>query len=223
MFRPLFLLSFVFLAMAVRAQVVNLPPMRIMDVGGRPYIDNWKNEAEGTPYFKDGWGKGTVTLKSGKRYAGIDLQVDLYQQAVYFTYDQQARHFTEPVIECSIAYPDKKDTTTYLFRTGYPVSGARNESTLYQVLAEGPRYHLLSFISRRLTEKTGYGTGTRPVFQEEKQLYLFDPVQKLLLPADKKLDIEKLSASTPGCLNNKGSRPKNEGERVKLVKCWNGG
>jgi hypothetical protein len=197
----------------------SLPPMTLLDAGGRRYFDNWVNEVEGTAFFKDGWGKGYVVLKSGRRFNDVVLQVDLYRQQVYFQHQGATYSFHEPVVEAVIQYPDDTDRPERLFRTGYPSAGSHNASTVYEVLADGSRLQLLAWHGKNLVEKTNYGGAAVKQFVAETQYWLYDVASKLLVPVDKKTDLTLLSGLPARC-NPKG-RPRNTEDWIKLVQCAN--
>lgn len=197
----------------------SLPPMTLLDAGGRRYFDNWVNEVEGTAFFKDGWGKGYVVLKSGRRFNDVVLQVDLYQQQVYFQHQGATYSFNEPVVEAMIQYPDDADRPQRLFKTGYPSVGSHNAATVYEVLADGSRLQLLAWHGKKLVEKTNYGGAAVKQFVAETQYWLYDVASKALVPADKKTDLAALTGLPAQCSSK--SRPRSTEDWIKLVQCAN--
>ncbi len=195
----------------------SLPPMTLLDAGGRRYFDNWVNEVEGSAFFKDGWGKGYVILKSGRRFNDVVLQVDLYQQQVYFQYEGATYSFHEPVIEAVIQYPDDAERPQRVFRTGYGASSSQGVQTVYEVLADGRRLQLLARHSKKLIEKTNYGGAAVKQFVADTQYWLYDTASKALVLIDKKTDPAVLPSIPAGCLAQ--GRPRNTTDWVKLVLC----
>lgn len=197
----------------------SLPPMTLLDAGGRRYFDNWVNEVEGTAFFKDGWGKGYVVLKSGRRFNDVVLQVDLYQQQVYFQHQGATYTFNEPVTEAVIQYPDDEGQSQRLFRTGYPPTGSQGATALYEVLADGARLQLLARHTKKLVEKTNYGGAAVKQFVADTQYWLYDAVRQAWTPIDKKTEVAAIPAISAICAGK--GRPRSMADWAQLVLCVN--
>lgn len=97
------------------------PFLMKIDEMGRVLPNVGKDNVKGFPFLHEVTAKGWVKLKNGNRVSGFDLQVDLYNNALYFIFNGQYYQFAEPVAECQLAFPDNDDSLRYQFRSGYPV------------------------------------------------------------------------------------------------------
>lgn len=96
------------------------PFLMKIDEMGRVLPNVGKDNVKGFPFLHEVTAKGWVKLKNGNRVSGFDLQVDLYNNALYFIFNGQYYQFAEPVAECQLAFPDNDDSLCNLplFRTG---------------------------------------------------------------------------------------------------------
>ena len=162
------------------------PFLMKIDEMGRVLPNVGKDNVKGFPFLHEVTAKGWVKLKNGNRVSGFDLQVDLYNNALYFIFNGQYYQFAEPVAECQLAFPDNDDSLRYQFRTGYPVFRDRPATTLYQVLADGPRYQLLNYIRKNKVDIATYGTTINQEYKQTSEWYLYDVQAQQLQPVSKK-------------------------------------
>src|SRR5262245_41962896 len=55
-------------------------------VSGTPFINTkFVRVVQGSPYFRDQWMKGSVTVNGGKEYSNLKLKLELIDNEVHFT------------------------------------------------------------------------------------------------------------------------------------------
>ncbi|MHA4810440.1 hypothetical protein ACX0G9_20205 [Flavitalea flava] len=68
----------------------------------------------------------------------------------------------------------KGNEKTLHFKTGYPAIGSNTGQTYYEVLAEGPKVHLLKYVYKVVQVSSNYGGPTEKAYAQREFLYVYD-------------------------------------------------
>lgn len=219
--KPLFFLLMMWMGGRAWAQIANPqsnPFLLKIDEMGKLLPNVGKDNVKGFPFLHEENAKGWVKLKSGIRVTGFNLQMDLYNNALYFIWNGEYYQFAEPVMECQLAFPDNEDSLRYLFRSGYPVFGDRPATTLYQVLADGPRFQLLNYIRKNKVDIATYGTTINQEYKQSSEWYLYDVQTQELQAVSKKTDpASVIRHPLLAAYVQQAGKPKTEQDWVALV------
>lgn len=168
-----YLISLLF---AFTCSTVTMAQPILVDGNGQPWrVNNPEGRIDGTPMLAVDWGKGYVLLLNGKRADSIMMNFDLEYQRPMYVQNNVVYEFTDSVKECSFTYTEKGMQKNALFKSGYPAKDRHKVSTLYQVLAEGPKYVLLQYGDKKPTQRQSSFNGPVMVYYElVSELYIYD-------------------------------------------------
>lgn len=159
----------------------NLPTTEIFDLNGKPWnINNPDSRINGSPWLSASWNIGYVKLTNGKRADSVPMNIDLEYNRVVFLVNDIVHEFSSLVQEAVYDYTENGMNKTALFRTGYPEKDGRKTTTLYQVLSEGPKYHLIQYSDKKTIERREYNGPATLHYELSSTLYIYDPKAKTL-------------------------------------------
>lgn len=159
----------------------HLPTTEIFDLNGKPWnINNPDSRINGTPWLNANWNTGYVQLTDGKRADSILMNIDLEYNRVVFLVNNIVHEFSSLVQEAVYDYIENGVNKTALFRTGYPEKDGRKTTTLYQVLGEGPKYHLIQYSDKKTMERREYNGPATLYYELSSSLYIYDPTAKTM-------------------------------------------
>ncbi len=107
-----------------------------------------------------------MKFKNGTVQKNLELQFDLNTNALQFKKNNQNFAFVDPVQEFTVEYNDEGATRMVLFRSGYPNIQAKNEGSLYRVIADGPKAQLLNYKTRKVKELNTYAGPQKKEYQQ---------------------------------------------------------
>ncbi|MCP2043187.1 hypothetical protein [Pontibacter sp. HSC-36F09] len=126
----------------------------------------------GSPYLHKEWAKGSLTLKNGTVYQGIDLMYDQVKDVIIFkTKNGDVKELLEPVQEFKIGYIENNKQVERTFRSGFSGDGVPAKAFM-EVLADG-QVALLKHTSKKIFDRKNYSSATidREV-QESEDYYI---------------------------------------------------
>lgn len=197
------------------------------DVHGRPFTEANKNDFDGTPLLNDNWGTGTVWFSRGKVLRDLALQLDLYENRLYFKQDGKVYFFYEPVTAFAFTYTDANNQPmSVYFRNGYPATGLNHSQSFYQVLADGKNIQLLKYYYKVLADVLNYGGPVRKKYDQREQVFIYDAASETLTPVKKEKQF--FSKALPGYasaidsfVQQTGSKLRTEQDMISLVNMLN--
>ncbi|MBF8965756.1 hypothetical protein I0P70_21065 [Pontibacter sp. FD36] len=129
------------------------------DMEARPVHEYNTITMIGSPYLHKEWAKGTLTLKSGTVYQGIDLMYDQVKDAIIFkAKNGDVKELLEPVQEFKIGYIENNQPVERTFRSGYSGDGV-SANAFMEVLADG-QVSLLKRTSKKIFDRKHYSSAT---------------------------------------------------------------
>lgn len=126
----------------------------LQDFTGKPIFLKKYDSYEGSPYLFREWFTGNVITVNGKRYDGLQINVDLYGNTPLFMGNDSIYSFVENVKELMI----QQNGETHYFKKGILIDKNLPDQFM-QVLSSEPL--VLKHPLKTLSETTSYGTGTQ--------------------------------------------------------------
>lgn len=194
------------------------------DMEARPVHEYNTITMVGSPYLHKEWAKGSITLKNGTVYQGIDLMYDQVKDAIIFkAKNGEVKELLEPVQEFKIGYIENNQPVERTFRSGFSGDGVPANAFM-EVLADG-QVTLLKRTSKKIFDRKGYSSATidREV-QENEDYYI--------AVADKAVKVKKSKNSLLSAIPDKKDyletyiksnalNLRNDNDMVKLVAYYN--
>ncbi len=159
----------------------NMQFVEIYDKEGRPLTSSGKNKIKGSPHLSDEWGRGSVKFLNGRTLPDATLQYNIHTNQLHYRIDSIEFIIIDPIAEFSLDYVLNGQSHTGLFRCGYPSQGPLPENTFYEVLAEGPRFHLLKRNYKSVQDFFDYSAAPAKIYRYTSEMFLWDVRTRHLL------------------------------------------
>ncbi|MBD1397234.1 hypothetical protein H9Q13_08665 [Pontibacter sp. JH31] len=129
------------------------------DMEGRPVHEYSTINMQGSPYLYPDFAQGTILLKNGTIYQGINMMYDQVKDVIVFKgKDGKVKELMEPVQEFKINFIQNNQATEKTFRRGF--SGDRLSPEAYlEVLADGNTV-LLKRTTKKIFDRKNYSSAT---------------------------------------------------------------
>lgn len=119
--------------------------MDFADLNGHSLLKNYDPDVTGSPFINDDWVSAKLTLSRGKEIGPMSVKLNIESNELYFL-DSTAKEMIAADglvkrVECLDYY--WKDSSRYIFQSGYPGIDGQKENYFYQVFTEG-RIELLA-------------------------------------------------------------------------------
>lgn len=160
---------------SITSQVSTNFMVEAYNIRGRPIVNKDNDNIEGSPLLSNEWSKGTVYFRDGGIAKDIDIKFNLEKNELYFNRSGELFLFNDPVLSFRILLQAEGNTGELLFRSGYPVNGRFSKETLYEVIADGPKFQLVNFRFSYPSDIYVYGsTGSKKKFTPSEEIYVYD-------------------------------------------------
>jgi hypothetical protein len=160
---------------SITSQVSTNFMVEAYNIRGRPIVNKENNNIEGSPLLNNEWSKGTVYFRDGGVAKDIEIKFNLEKNELYFNRGGELFLFDEPVLSFRILLHVEGDAEELLFRSGYVAHGRFSKETLYEVIADGPKFQLVNYRFSYPSDIYVYGsTGTKKKFTPSEELYVYD-------------------------------------------------
>lgn len=181
------------------------------------------NDIKGIPYLGEEWNRGSVSFKNGKVVDSLLLQFDLVTNLLYFKQEGVMQTFMEEVTSFRFYEIPCADQKNMIFRSDYPSYGQQRQNNFYQVLEEGPKYHLLCYRAGKINETYVYGGLPKRSYATLDVLFLYNvktgEINKLTLSKKAILKLLPSFADTIESLCRKNNwQLKSESEIKELIR-----
>ena len=129
------------------------------DMEGRPVHEYNTISMQGSPYLYPDFAQGTILLKNGTIYQGINMMYDQVKDVIVFKgKDGKVKELIEPVQEFKINFIQNNQATEKVFRRGYSGDGLTPDAFL-EVLADGNAV-LLKRTTKKIFDRKNYSSAT---------------------------------------------------------------
>jgi hypothetical protein len=182
-------------------------------------------EVGGSPFLSSEYKLGTVLVSNEKTVSNVPLKFNIFSNAVMVQRDGEELKL-ESFELVTYDEPAKDGSMKHIhFKQGYPEIDNHTGTSVYQVLAFGPKVHLLKFLSQKVEDAPTLGDYSRREIVTSQQLYIYVPggeIKKIKTGKQSVADAlpgmsEKIEEATKaGSLNLK-----NESDIITLVHALN--
>lgn len=132
-------------------------------------------EVGGSPFMKNEYVLGTVQVSSEKTVTNVPVKFNIFNNAVMVQKDGQELKL-ESFDLVTYDEPGNQGAIKHInFKKGYPEIDNHTGSNVYQVLAFGPKAHLLKFLSQKVEDAPTLGDYSRREIVTTEQLYIYIP------------------------------------------------
>jgi len=109
------------------------------DLDGHSLLKKYDPDVTGSPFINDDWVSAKLTLSKGKEIGPLQVKLNIESNELYFL-DSAGKEMIAAdglvkKISCINYY--YKDSTRYIFQSGYPPIETQGENYFYQVFTEG--------------------------------------------------------------------------------------
>jgi hypothetical protein len=148
--------------------------MSLYDVNGHPIV-NPAVETEGSPLFIPKWKVGWLRLANNQFFAGVDLELDLERQKVYYKRPDGTEIQVEPGQVKGLAITDTLAgaIVVYQFVCGFQPIDNQTETSFYLMLDTGRVTFLESMRKRFIQEKDEFGGNDTREYRIYTDFYVF--------------------------------------------------
>lgn len=182
-------------------------------------------EVGGSLFLTPDYRQGTVLISSNKVVHDIPVKFNIYNNAVMIQKDgmeMRLESFYEVSYDETTADGSHRQIR---FRQGYPDADNHTATSVYQVVAEGPKVHLLKFISQKVEDAATLGDYSRKELVTSEQLYLYVPGGTIKKIKSAKKDLAEalpaMAAKIEEIISTNHLKLKSENEISQLVETLN--
>src|SRR4029079_3966623 len=113
--------------------------INLEDFNGRSLLKKYDPDISGSPFINADWAPAIIILSKGKEIGPLLVKLNIESNELYFI-DTAGKELIAPegiVKKIDFINYYSKDSTRYIFKSGYPNIDKQNENYLYQVFTEG--------------------------------------------------------------------------------------
>lgn len=203
----------------------NNPEAGIADLPLMPIRLPALQEVGGSPFLTNDYIIGSVQVSSEKKVANVPVKFNIFSNAVMVQKNgDELKLGTFELV--TYDEPGKDGSIKHIyFKQGYPEIDNHTGTSIYQVLAFGPRIHFLKFLSQKVEDAPTLGDYSRREIVTSQQLYIYIPGGEIKkIKTGKQAVVDALPGMTDkieeaikaGSLNLK-----NESDMITLVNALN--
>lgn len=182
-------------------------------------------EVGGSMFLSPDYKPGVVLISNNKKVTDVPVKFNILSNAVMVQKDGMEMRL-ESFYEVSYDETTNDGGIRHLrFRQGYPEADNHSSTSVYQVISEGPKVHLLKYMTQKVEDAATLGDYSRKELVTTEQLYLYVPGGALKKIKSAKKDLTEvlpaLSAKIEEIISTNNLKLKNESEISQLVEALN--
>jgi hypothetical protein len=182
-------------------------------------------EVGGSPFLSNEYKLGSVLVNNEKTVSNVPVKFNIFSNAMMVQKDgEELKLETFELVSYDETGNDGATRHIY-FRKGYPEIDNHSGTTIYQVLAFGPKVHLLKFISQKVEDVPTLGDYSRREIVTSQQLYIYLPggeIKKIKTGKQSIQDaIPAMTSKIEELIKSDNLNLKSESDMVSLVKALN--
>jgi hypothetical protein len=194
---------------------LQLVPFRmpsLTDVGGSPFLhQEYKN--------------GFVQFNGGRYVTNVPVRFNTFNNIIMVQRDGDELKLESFEFVSYEEAGSNGNMKKYMFRQGYPEIDNRPATAVYQVLAYGPKLHLVKFISQKVEDAATLGDYSRREIVTTQQLYTYIPggdMKKIKAGKQGIVDaVPALASNIDEIVKSKSLNLKSESDLAELVDALN--
>jgi len=113
--------------------------LNLQDLDGHSLLRKYDPDITGSPFINDNWVLARVTLSNGKQIGPVSVKLNIESNELHYLdtagKEMVAKEGSVRKVDCIDYYA--KDSTRYVFKSGYPAIDKQDENFYYQVFTEG--------------------------------------------------------------------------------------
>lgn len=197
----------------------------INDLQLRPIRLPGLQEVGGSPFMKNEYVLGIVQVSPEKTILNVPVKFNIFNNAVMVQKDGQDLKLESFELVTYYETGNLGEIKYVNFKKGYPEIDNHTGANVYQVLAFGPKLHLLKYLSQKVEDAPTLGDYSRREIVTTQQLYIYIPGgeikriktgKKSIIEALPSMALEIEEAIKAGDLSMKS-----ENDLIELVKALN--
>jgi hypothetical protein len=178
-------------------------------------------EVGGSMFLTTEYKQGTILISSNKVVTDIPVKFNIYNNAVMVQKDGQEMRL-ESFYQVSYDETAADGAVKHIrFKQGYPDADNHTVTSVYQVISEGPKVHLLKFISQKVEDAATLGDYSRKELVTTEQLYLYIPGGTIRKIKSAKKDLAEvlpgMASKIEEIISSNNLKLKNENEISQLA------
>lgn len=182
-------------------------------------------EVGGSLFLSNEYKLGTVQVANEKTVPNVPVKFNIFSNAVMVQRDGEELKL-ESFELVTYDEPGKDGSIQHIhFKQGYPEIDNHTSSSVYQVLAFGPKVHLLKFLSQKVEDVPTMGDYSRREIVTSQQLYIYLPggqIKKIKTAKQSVVDaIPGMSEKIEEAVKAGDLNLKNESDIITLVHALN--
>jgi len=113
--------------------------INLEDFNGHSLLKKYDPDISGSPFINADWTPANIILSKGKAIGPLLVKLNIESNKLYFidTAGKELIAAEGTVKKIDLINDHSKDSTKYIFKSGYPNIDKQNENYLYQVFTEG--------------------------------------------------------------------------------------
>ncbi len=167
-------------------------------MNGRPASVLDRTDVDGSPYLFNDYSEGFVKLRSGQTFQSVKVRFEVMNNELQYMQDGKEMVLPEVDSAAYVALGENGTKTSTVLKSGYPAVDGHSTGSLYELLASGPKVHLLKFHRCYVTSQKRMGVPDKKEFVKDADLYIYVPatgsMKKVKL---NKKDIEEALKDVP--------------------------
>ncbi len=182
-------------------------------------------EVGGSPFLSNEYKLGTIQVSNEKTVSHVPVKFNIFSNAVMVQRDGEELKL-ESFELVTYDEPGKDGSMKHIhFKQGYPEIDNHTGNSVYQVLAFGPKVHLLKFLSQKVEDAPTLGDYSRREIVTSQQLYIYIPggeIKKVKAGKQSVVDaIPGMSEKIEAAIKTGDLNLKNESDIIALVNALN--
>jgi hypothetical protein len=192
---------------------------------GRSAGHRSNDKVAGSPFAYERYGNGTVLLKNSMKASGFELYFNQFTNEIWYAWAGEYFVFQDTVVSASIKFADGEDSVLVILKSMYPPVGGQSLTSLYEVLEEGSKLHLLKLTKKEIAEVFTKDGGKEQMFMPYNFYFVFDVAEQRMYPITSRMKAKEMPdhlgvLTHSYCLSN--GDPKKWGDWRKMVQWING-
>lgn len=182
-------------------------------------------EVGGSMFLTTDYKQGVILISQNQAVTDVPVKFNIYNNAVMVQKDGQEMRL-ESFYEVNYDEIASDGSVKHMrFKQGYPDADNHTTTSVYQVISEGPKVHLLKFMSQKVEDAATLGDYSRKELVTTEQLYLYVPGGAMKKIKSVKKDLAEvlpaMASKIDEIVNANNLKLKNENEISQLVESLN--
>jgi hypothetical protein len=150
-------------------------PAGISDLQIQPIKLPLLSEVGGSPFMTADYQMGMIEISDKRIVKNVPVKFNILNNAIMILKDgQDMKVELFETVNYNVTANDGS-LRQVTFRQGYPEIDNHNDRAVYQVLSQGPKVHLLKFLTQKVEDAATLGDYSRREIVTTQQLYLYTP------------------------------------------------